>query len=114
MARFSPVVFYLSSLDLFGDNSFASLVSSPAVVVSFQALRLKPNYPKVLLRKARLNKRLSQWDLAIKVGVFALLRPRRRVWRRSLRHVKNRGERLARKDGEREGRQRGSMRPCVL
>eukprot|EP00752_Nemacystus_decipiens_P016245 g14525.t1 len=31
-----------------------------------EALRLKPNYPKVLLRKARLNKRLSQWDLAIK------------------------------------------------
>lgn len=34
-----------------------------------QALRLKPNYPKVLLRKARLHKRLSQWELAIKVRV---------------------------------------------
>ncbi|CAM9873392.1 unnamed protein product, partial [Hapterophycus canaliculatus] len=31
-----------------------------------EALRLKPNYPKVLLRKARLHKRLSQWDLAIR------------------------------------------------
>ncbi|CAM9225655.1 unnamed protein product, partial [Laminaria digitata] len=32
-----------------------------------EALQLKPNYPKVLLRKARLHKRLSQWNLAIKV-----------------------------------------------
>lgn len=31
-----------------------------------EALRLKPDYPKVLLRKARLHKRLSQWDDAIK------------------------------------------------
>lgn len=35
-----------------------------------QALQLKPNYPKVLLRKARLHKRLSQWNLAIKVKFF--------------------------------------------
>ena len=38
-----------------------------------QALQLKPNYPKVLLRKARLHKRLSQWNLAIKVRVLVVL-----------------------------------------
>lgn len=41
------------------------------VILSFvcilQALRLKPDYPNVLLRKARLHRRLGQWDLAIEV-----------------------------------------------
>lgn len=32
-----------------------------------QALRLKPEYPKVVLRKARLHARLEEWDLAIEV-----------------------------------------------
>lgn len=32
-----------------------------------QALRLKPDYPKVVLRKARLHARLKEWDLAIEV-----------------------------------------------
>lgn len=35
--------------------------------VGVQALRLKPMYPKMLLRKARLQKRLCYWEEAIKV-----------------------------------------------
>lgn len=32
-----------------------------------QALWLKPDYPKVLLRMGRLHRRLGQWDFAIEV-----------------------------------------------
>lgn len=37
------------------------------VCFCWQALRLKPDYPKVVLRKARLHARLEEWDIAIEV-----------------------------------------------
>lgn len=36
-----------------------------------QALRLKPVYPKVVMRKARLHALLKEWDLAIEVCAAA-------------------------------------------
>lgn len=34
-----------------------------------QALKLKSNYPRVVLRKARIHKRLGHWAEAIKVKI---------------------------------------------
>lgn len=49
------------------DNSPRSSLSLSHSWMS-QALRLKPEYPRVLLRKGRLHARLDQWELAIEVS----------------------------------------------
>ncbi|CBJ33903.1 Heat shock protein 40 like protein [Ectocarpus siliculosus] len=63
-----PQDYYTNAL-LFANRAAALMNlarNKDALKDCIEALRLKPNYPKVLLRKARLHKRLSQWDLAIK------------------------------------------------